>query len=223
MFSIDVYSEKYLKRLLGNTEVEDALQRLDRLTLEEAHMAAAELLRISHNVESGVIRVDEGVQGVGMRVQNVGDKVEGVDSKVQDVNSQVKKVGGTVQNVDKNVQEIGDMVNDVGDRVQDIRKTVQGVDDKVDQVNRESSPNTIVFAPQTSQFSQGIIFENAFSLGSLLQIHPQITTLRAMLNMKGRLNGSSAEAFSINGKPQVLSCGFTGNVCPCYDSRCDRF
>ena len=35
---------------------------MDRLTLEEAHMAAAELLRISHNIESGVIRVDEGVQ-----------------------------------------------------------------------------------------------------------------------------------------------------------------
>jgi hypothetical protein len=35
-----------------------------------------------------------------------------------------------------------------------------------------------------------------------------------MLSMKGRLNGSSVDVFSINGKPQVLSCGFTGNVCP---------
>lgn len=157
-----MYSEKYLKKLIGNTEVEDALQRLDRLTLEEAHMAAAELLRISHNVESGVIRVDEGVQGVGMQVQNVGDKVEGVDSKVQNVDKKVQKVGGTVQNVDKKVQEVGDMVQgvgdgvqgvrktvqDVGDGVQDIRKTVQGVDDKVDQVNRELSLNVIVVALQ---------------------------------------------------------------------------
>jgi archaellum component FlaC len=236
MFSIDVYLEKYLKKLIGNMEIEDALQRLDRLTLEEAHMAAAELLRISHNVESGVVRIDEGVQGVSMQVQNVGDRVEGVDSKVQDVDRQVLKVGGTVQNVDKKVQEVGDMVQGVGDGVQGvqrtvqdvddgvqyIRKTVQGVDDKVDRVNRELSLNVILLTLQHSQIVQGFIYENAFNLGSLLQIHLQIITLHAMLNMKGRRNGSSVEPFSINGNPRVLSCGFTGNVCFCY-SRCHRF
>jgi methyl-accepting chemotaxis protein len=122
VFSIDACSEKFFKKLIGNTEVEDALQRLDKLTLEEAHMAAAELLRISHNVENRVIRVDEGVQGVG-------DKVEGVDKKVQ---------------------EVGDKVQDVGDGVQDVRKTVQGVDDKVAQINRKSFPNVMALALQFS-------------------------------------------------------------------------
>jgi hypothetical protein len=43
----DFLSEKYLKMLVGWTVIEDSLQRLDRLTQEEAHMAAAEALKIA--------------------------------------------------------------------------------------------------------------------------------------------------------------------------------
>ena len=42
---LDLHAEKYLKKLLGRKDVEDALQRLDKLTQEEARMAAAEALR----------------------------------------------------------------------------------------------------------------------------------------------------------------------------------
>jgi hypothetical protein len=38
-------SEKYGKRLIGKTDLEDALNRLDKLTQEEARMATAEVLR----------------------------------------------------------------------------------------------------------------------------------------------------------------------------------
>ena len=118
-------------------------------------MAGAELLRISHNIESGVIRVDEGVQGVGRVVQNVGDKVEGVDSKVQDVDKKVQDVGDTVQGVGDGVKDVRKTVQDIGDGVQDIRKIAQDVDDKVDQVNRESSPNQIALTLQPSQLFTG--------------------------------------------------------------------
>jgi hypothetical protein len=36
--------EKFLKKLLGRNDVEDALKRLDKLTQEEAKMATAEVL-----------------------------------------------------------------------------------------------------------------------------------------------------------------------------------
>ena len=35
-------SEKYMKKLIGRTEIEDGLRRLDKLTQEEARMAIAE-------------------------------------------------------------------------------------------------------------------------------------------------------------------------------------
>jgi len=91
-FSIDVFPETYLKKLIGNTDVEDVLQRLDKLTQEEARMASAELLRISHNVEGRVIRVDEAVQGVDKGVRDVGDGVKDVQTTVQGVDDKVDQL-----------------------------------------------------------------------------------------------------------------------------------
>ncbi|KAI9436476.1 hypothetical protein H4582DRAFT_2130027 [Lactarius indigo] len=53
-------TKKYLKKLAGRTELEDALKRLDILTQEEARMAAAQVLRIAHNVENKVTKVIDG-------------------------------------------------------------------------------------------------------------------------------------------------------------------
>jgi hypothetical protein len=64
--------EKYLKKLIGNTDIEDSLETLDKLTQEEARMASAEQLRIAHSVEERVIGVD--------------DRVKDVDRKLDDTN-----------------------------------------------------------------------------------------------------------------------------------------
>ena len=84
--STQVYSEKYLKKLIGNTEAEDSLQRLDKLTQEEARMASAELLKITHRVEGKVKGVDDKVEDVRSDVQDVGGKVLNVDDKLDQVN-----------------------------------------------------------------------------------------------------------------------------------------
>ena len=55
------YAEKYAKKLFGIRHVEDALQRLDKFTQEEARMAAAETLTIVH-------RIDANLEGVGNEV-----------------------------------------------------------------------------------------------------------------------------------------------------------
>jgi len=46
--------EKFLKKLLGRNDVEDALKRLDKLTLEEAKMATAEVLKSTRNVDDNM-------------------------------------------------------------------------------------------------------------------------------------------------------------------------
>ncbi|KAH9970075.1 hypothetical protein BJV74DRAFT_263809 [Russula compacta] len=52
-------SERYLKKLLGRTDMEDALCRLDRLTQEEVRMAAAQGLKATHEVDCKVQGVDD--------------------------------------------------------------------------------------------------------------------------------------------------------------------
>ena len=63
-------------------DLEDALRKLDILTQEEARMAHAEVLRITHSIRNDVKIVEGKVEEVG---DKVGDKVQGVDEKVQAV------------------------------------------------------------------------------------------------------------------------------------------
>jgi hypothetical protein len=75
--------EKYGKRLIGRTDMEDALRRLDKLTHEEARMAIAENLRATHAVDERVRGVAEQVLDVDDRLANVNDKVAEVIHGVQ--------------------------------------------------------------------------------------------------------------------------------------------
>lgn len=54
--------EKYLKKLAGRTDIEDALRKLDQLTQEEARMAIAQVLKLTHGVDSKMKIVIEGAQ-----------------------------------------------------------------------------------------------------------------------------------------------------------------
>ena len=56
--------EKYVKQLLGKNEIEGSLKRLDTLTQEEARMAIAEILRVTHSVNDNVRVVLNGAQDV---------------------------------------------------------------------------------------------------------------------------------------------------------------
>jgi hypothetical protein len=50
----DYWTEKFIKRLIGKTEVEDALKRLDALTKEENLLTAARILAVTHHVDDNV-------------------------------------------------------------------------------------------------------------------------------------------------------------------------
>ncbi len=54
--------ERFVKRLLGKNDVEDALKRLDTLTQEEARMATAQVLRVTQRMDDRVTVLIDGVQ-----------------------------------------------------------------------------------------------------------------------------------------------------------------
>src|SRR5712692_10675002 len=99
------FSEKYLRKLFKNTDkwadVEDGLKRWDRLTQEEAEMAAAQVLKATHATDDAgrvrgvadiALNVDNRVAGVGAQVQGVSDQVQGVGDQVHGVGNQVQGV-----------------------------------------------------------------------------------------------------------------------------------
>ena len=79
-------AEKFFKKLAGMKDLEDALQRLDKLTREEALMVAAEGLTVA---AEGLTVAAEGltVATEGLTItREIGDKVEDVDDKICSVN-----------------------------------------------------------------------------------------------------------------------------------------
>ena len=82
-------SEKYLKRLIGRTEIEDALKRLDRLTQEEARMATAQILKLAHTVDENVREIRDEVLGIDNRVAGVDDRVASVGEIAKTVDDKV--------------------------------------------------------------------------------------------------------------------------------------
>ena len=64
-----------MKKLLGKSDIEDGLKRLDKLTNEEVRMVTAQVLRGTQNV-------DDRVRVVENRVLDVDNRVAGVDDKV---------------------------------------------------------------------------------------------------------------------------------------------
>jgi len=93
--STDQHSEKYVKKLIGRTKIEDALKRLDKLTQEEARMAAAQNLKATHAVDERVRGVVDTVVAIENRVAGVDDRVAGVDDRVQQTANDVNEVRRT--------------------------------------------------------------------------------------------------------------------------------
>ena len=77
--------EKYAKRLIGRTDIEDALKRLDKLTQEEAWMGIAQNLKATHTVGESVREVMDKVVVMDNRVAGVDDRVRVVDNRVAEV------------------------------------------------------------------------------------------------------------------------------------------
>jgi uncharacterized protein YoxC len=187
-----------MRKLVGNTDIEDSLQRLDRLT-QEARMASAESLKITHNVNDRVRGVEGKVEDVQDDVQDVGNKVQNVDGRVQDVQGDVHDVGNKVQDVDNRVQGIGSDVN--------------GISYEVREVNRSSSLYPLLVVLRAQTMSQEISSEIVFYDGFRRQIHPSIITLPPKLITTVRPNGFFKAKYLISGNPLVHSCGYMESVC----------
>ena len=56
-----------MKKLIGRTDVEDALKKLDKLTQEEARMATAEVMRTTRAISEQVVEVITGAQFINIQ------------------------------------------------------------------------------------------------------------------------------------------------------------
>ena len=73
-FLIQYYLETYLKKLVGKTDLEVALLRLENAILEETRMAAAEALKGIHVLQDRMTGVEGMLEGVGDMLKDISQK-----------------------------------------------------------------------------------------------------------------------------------------------------
>jgi hypothetical protein len=93
---------------MGKNDIEDALKRLDRLTQEEARMAAAQLLKVTNTIDNRVEGIADNVLVVDNRVAGIDDRVAGVDERVAGVDDRVRNVDDKVKAIDDKVAAVND-------------------------------------------------------------------------------------------------------------------
>ncbi|KAF8493659.1 hypothetical protein F5888DRAFT_1850287, partial [Russula emetica] len=162
--------EKYWKRLIGKTDLEDALKNLDKLTQEEARMIIAENLRATH-------AVDERVRGVTEQVLAVDDRVAGVDDRLANVDDRLANVDDRLANVDDRLANVDDRVANVNGKVAEVihenqlRESVHKWLSPPDPSTNHNIACGTHHKKAAKWFFEGNIYQEWKSKGSLLWIH----------------------------------------------------
>ena len=99
----DIVSEKFLKRVIGRTDLEDGMKKLDKLTNEEVVMASAQLLEVTHKIDNNVTEVNEGVR-------HANENVMVVKGGVQFANDNIKAIYDKVQTIADGRQRLFNLI-----------------------------------------------------------------------------------------------------------------
>ena len=131
-----LFLERWLKKLMGNSDIEDSLKNLDKLTQEEARMAQAEQLKVTHSINENVTKVDKKVEGLDETAKGIVGEVRNARSDVLYVVSKVEGVKESVHAVHDDVKAVGSSMQIVGSDIKVTSSKVRDIDNKLDQVNR---------------------------------------------------------------------------------------
>jgi hypothetical protein len=238
---IELFSEKYLKKLvkklIGNNDIEDALNRLDRLTQEEARMASAQLLKVTNAIDSEVRGIADNVLVVYDRVAGVDERVAGVDDRVASVDDRVASVGERVAGIDDHVASVDDRVACVDDKVKAVDDKLVAVIDGAQHVFNQSLNIVQLLTRLDGKEAREVIQQTADDVdqvkrswspnciyaghaGSIILTGNQLRQhLRGWLSPQdpSTNHNIACNAHHKNGSQQVPSrySGFMENVCPC--------
>ncbi|KAN0130216.1 hypothetical protein V8E53_011973 [Lactarius tabidus] len=162
-------TKKFLKKLVGRKDIEDALKRLDRLTQDEALMAAAQILNVTHRVDNKVTDVGNQVMGVGNQVAGVGHQVAGVGNKLKDVDDKMGIVVQDGKDVKLVLQQTSCSVDDV--KWNQLRESLRRWVTPPDPSTNHNIACDIHHGGTAEWFFRGGIFAEWKSNGSLLWIY----------------------------------------------------
>ncbi|KAH9034405.1 hypothetical protein EDB83DRAFT_2525240 [Lactarius deliciosus] len=155
-------AKRFLKKLAGSADLENAVKKLDRLTQEEARIALAEVLKITHSVRDEVKVVDN-------KVADVGDKVQCVDERVQILIADAKEARAVTKEAKLIVQQTANSIDDI--KWNQLKQLLRAWLSPVDPSTNHNIARKAQHKGTAVWFFQGSTFIKWKSIGSLLWIH----------------------------------------------------
>ncbi|KAH9985036.1 hypothetical protein BJV74DRAFT_952202 [Russula compacta] len=122
---------KFLKRLFGRTDVEDALSRLDSLTKEESLMTVARTLEITHGIDSVVRDMDGNVKATKVVIEDIDDNVKSTQELMQGVSGNVTATQELIHGVDGKASATKALTEVISENVKAIEGVTRSVDHNV--------------------------------------------------------------------------------------------
>jgi hypothetical protein len=207
-FLADYDSEKFLKRLIGRTDVEDAVLRLDSLTKEESLMAVAKNLEVTQENLEATKKNLEVTHDVDCNVKDIKVLAEDIDDKVQAID----RVDQNVKVVKERAQLFPSLFTHV--TCTDAISYRRRGSPKQERMNINVRYSSIVplLIIQDDAHPQGIRSKRNFNDGFLLPTVPSIIIMLARLSMMGPGRGLFNAANFENGRTPVLCCGLVAIV-----------
>ncbi|KAH9040411.1 hypothetical protein EDB85DRAFT_2286673 [Lactarius pseudohatsudake] len=124
----------FLKKAVGVTNLEGGIKKLDKLTNEEARLANAVVLKVTHMIDEKAMEVSDGVKAVEKNV--VGAQAREIDENILGVRAKVKDVDGEVQVVNNSVKVIEENSLDGKAIAEEMRLDTQRTADDIDDTKR---------------------------------------------------------------------------------------
>ncbi|KAI9452439.1 hypothetical protein F5148DRAFT_503511 [Russula earlei] len=136
--------KRFLKRLIGKTEVEDAFARLDMLTKEECLMTAARILEMAHHVDHNMTAVREVVDGVDGNVIAIKEAVGDVGDVVNATKEATLHLHESVTTTTQLTHDVREDVTVLKEDTQAVDRNVKIIKNAIDSQQRSSFPDAAI-------------------------------------------------------------------------------
>jgi hypothetical protein len=100
----DRSAEKFMKRLIGKTEVEDGLQQLDMLTKEENLMTAARTLGMTSDIRHDAKVIKDDTRDIKDDTRDIKDDTCDIKDNTRDIKDDTRDIKDDTRNISDNLE-----------------------------------------------------------------------------------------------------------------------
>jgi methyl-accepting chemotaxis protein len=142
----DDNAEKFMKRLIGKTEVEDGFQQLDMLTKEENLMTAACTLRVASDIQHDTRAIKEDTRDIKDDARDIKEDTRDIKDDTRDIKDDTRDIRDNTRSIKEDTRDIIDNTCDIKDDTRDIKDDTRNISDNLE-VNKRGAPHLFKLLP----------------------------------------------------------------------------